>query len=594
MRYLTKSLFKTGISCPTKLFYTRKPEEFPDKQANNDFLKGLAEGGYQVGAYAQLHFPEGILIAARDKDQALAKTSELMQQSSIVIFEAAIAHGPFYILIDILIKDGDTLKLIEVKSKQYKADDSFFQKRPPGNLASSWRPYLLDVAFQTWVTRQAFPHLTVNPELMLLNGEAVSTVDGLNTWFPIERMEADRILVKDVPGRHISRMGDSLMTRIPVHEPVERILARTDSSPALRHPDEPATFDGWVHWLAEAYVNDRRIDPVLGAHCKRCEFRVKDTQSGFNVCWGSVADEPMTLDIWNFRRAGELIKQGLVRMADPQVAEMFPSIQAVLNKRNEPWTTLERQALQVHLASYAAHDPIVHSGLKSRMEQCVYPLQFIDFEAGTLALPFHKGHGAYQKVAFQFSVHTLFADGRLVHTHEWLHTEPGEDPNLAFVEALKEALDPLEGTQFSYSAFEKVTMNQMRAHVAERPELLDFIDRLEFTDLLEILKGYYIHPAMGGSNSIKAVLPALLGHDPYKELPPIPSHLPGCMDDEDDDAEDVVNDGGKAMLAWAELQFSHVDPKRRAAVREALLRYCALDTLAMAEVWLAWQKAVDS
>ncbi|MBI1191834.1 MAG: DUF2779 domain-containing protein, partial [Bacteroidetes bacterium] len=72
----------------------------------------------------------------------------------------------------------------------------------------------------------------------------------------------------------------------------------------------------------------------------------------------------------------------------------------------------------------------------------------------------------------QFSVHTLFADGRLEHTEEWLHTEPGHDPNLAFVEALKAALDPLKGTQFSYSPFETTTMNQLRAHVAERPDLL--------------------------------------------------------------------------------------------------------------------------
>ncbi|MBI1191839.1 MAG: DUF2779 domain-containing protein [Bacteroidetes bacterium] len=264
----------------------------------------------------------------------------------------------------------------------------------------------------------------------------------------------------------------------------------------------------------------------------------------------------------------------------------------ILNKRDTSWTAAERQALQVHLASSGDPDPIMHSGLKAVMRQCAFPLQFIDFEAGTLALPFHKGHGAYQKVAFQFSVHTLFADGRLEHTHEWLHTESGHDPNLAFVEALKAALDPLKGTQFSYSPFETTTMNHLRAHVAERPDLLHFIDRLVFTDLLVMLKGYYIHPAMGGSNGIKAVLPALLGRDPYKELAPIPSELFEGMADVDDDSDEVVNDGGKAMLAWAELQFTDVDPMRRAAVRDALLWYCALDTQAMAEVWRAWGRGV--
>lgn len=153
------------------------------------------------------------------------------------------------------------------------------------------------MVFQTWVARQAFPELTVNPELMLLDGEAVATVAGLNTWFPIESVEGDRILVRDFPGRHLSRLGVSLMTRVPVHDPVERILARTDSDPANRHPSEPASFEGWVRWLAEAYGSDRRIDPALGAHCKRCEFRVKGSKSGFDSCWGAAADVPMVLDI---------------------------------------------------------------------------------------------------------------------------------------------------------------------------------------------------------------------------------------------------------------------------------------------------------
>jgi len=43
------------------------------------------------------------------------------------------------------------------------------------------------------------------------------------------------------------------------------------------------------------------------------------------------------------------------------------------------------------------------------------------------------------------------------------------------------------------------------------------------------------------------VLPALLGRDPYKELAPIPSNLFDGIADVDDDADDVVNDGGKGQ-----------------------------------------------
>lgn len=83
-RRLTKSLFKTGSSCPTKLYYSRKPDQFPDKNTDNEFLKGLAEGGYQVGAYATLHFPGGIEIMTRDKSLALAQTRELLKRRSVM------------------------------------------------------------------------------------------------------------------------------------------------------------------------------------------------------------------------------------------------------------------------------------------------------------------------------------------------------------------------------------------------------------------------------------------------------------------------------------------------------------------------------
>ncbi|MBI1191840.1 MAG: hypothetical protein GC205_01510 [Bacteroidetes bacterium] len=60
-------------------------------------------------------------------------------------------------------------------------------------------------------------------------------------------MEGDRIVVRDVPGRHISRLGASLMTRVPVDQAVERIFARTNMDPANRHPAEPVAFEGWHH-----------------------------------------------------------------------------------------------------------------------------------------------------------------------------------------------------------------------------------------------------------------------------------------------------------------------------------------------------------
>ena len=47
MRHLTKSLYKTGLECPNKLFYTKKTE-YANTKKDDPFLEALASGGFQV------------------------------------------------------------------------------------------------------------------------------------------------------------------------------------------------------------------------------------------------------------------------------------------------------------------------------------------------------------------------------------------------------------------------------------------------------------------------------------------------------------------------------------------------------------------
>ena len=48
MAYLTKSRFKLALSCPTKLYYGTKENNYENTQSDDRFMKALAEGGYQV------------------------------------------------------------------------------------------------------------------------------------------------------------------------------------------------------------------------------------------------------------------------------------------------------------------------------------------------------------------------------------------------------------------------------------------------------------------------------------------------------------------------------------------------------------------
>ena len=135
-------------------------------------------------------------------------------------------------------------------------------------------------------------------------------------------------------------------------------------------------------------------------------------------------------------------------------------------------------------------------------------------------------------------------------------------------------------------------------------------------DLFEVVKDYYLSPLMGGSNSIKVVLPAVLAESPFlqkKYSKPFESSLnhkggkvwlvkdpasgrilspykqlgllaQGIPDDETLHRmmpHKTLEDGGAAMIAYAKMQFSEMSDREREDICQALLRYCELDTLAM-------------
>jgi hypothetical protein len=74
---------------------------------------------------------------------------------------------------------------------------------------------------------------------------------------------------------------------------------------------------------------------------------------------------------------------------------------------------------------------------------------------------------------------------------------------------------------------------------------------------------------MGGSFSIKSVLPALFPNDPDLDY----HNLPGN-----------VHNGGEAMTIFPTIHTMRTQAEKDAA-RQSLLEYCNLDTWAMVKVW---------
>ncbi|NDB45449.1 MAG: hypothetical protein EB032_13190 [Betaproteobacteria bacterium] len=61
----------------------------------------------------------------------------------------------------------------------------------------------------------------------------------------------------------------------------------------------------------------------------------------------------------------------------------------------------------------------------------------------------------------------------------------------------------------------------------------------------------------------------------------------------EDPDELAITEGGAAATAYARLQFEDVDAATRLKIREALLRYCELDTLAMVMIVQGWRGLIQ-
>lgn len=648
-RYLTKSRYKLARECPTKLFYTGKPDEYANQKLEDSFLQALAEGGYQVGELAKYYFPGGTNIETLDYDQAVSETNELLKQENVIIYEAAITHGDYFIRADVLVKKGNSFDLIEVKAKSFTpGKDKFLNNN--GSLAAKWKPYLEDVAFQKYVMLQAFPEHTVKAHLMLVDKSASCPTDGLNQKFMITRDENNR-------------QGISVSTTLTDADLDPKIMIQVDVDDICDSIIKGDGYEDEVVGYATNYSNDVRISSAISSMCGSCEFHTTDPdvvqglKSGHHECFaeqlGWSDDElgqPTIFDIWNlhYMKKSKLIKENRIALSDITADDI-----GVKHDDNQGLTASERQWMQVEMAQNGDPGPWIDKvGLLAEVQTWKHPLHFIDFETTTVAIPFHKDMTPYEMIAFQFSHHIINQDGTIEHKGEYINTQQGEFPNYEFLRNLKEELDNDEGSIFRYAAHENSVLNAIYrqlqndpADIPDRDDLCEFIKSIttsvggsperwagerSMIDMLELVKRFYYEPSTNGSNSIKYVLPSILSvskalqdkysqpiygaeggivsknfddwtwvqiadgkvSDPYKSLPKMFAN----MTDKDSTIlnNDEIREGGAAMTAYARMQFEEMSEEEKEEIRMALLKYCELDTLAMVMIYEGWMDVVEN
>ncbi len=146
--------------------------------------------------------------------------------------------------------------------------------------------------------------------------------------------------------------------------------------------------------------------------------------------------------------------------------------------------------------------------------------------------------------------------------------DENRDPRDELIVQMLDDITPTGSIVAYHDSFERTRIKELAELRPERAgELLALNER--FVDLIIPFRNKdYYHPNFQGRSSIKVVLPAWFPNDPeldYKKL-------------------GSVQNGGDAMDTFANLHLLK-DKKKRDEIREDLLAYCHLDTLAMVKIW---------
>ena len=677
VRLLSKSRFKLALECITRLYYVGKKEEYADESLDDPFLKALADGGFQVGELAKYMFcedpvGENITVDTLNYDEALQQTNEKLSLSGkVVIAEGAFKHNNLFIRADIIVKDGNRFDLYEVKAKSIDGEDeaedesSFisYLGRPNEKVKSKWAPYIYDLAFQKHVIVQSMPGYEVHAHLLLVDKAAVATVEGLNQKFKIIK-EGSRSRVEPEPGLKASHLGKSILRAVKLDDLIDKVWNK------YKVPtDLPAdlNFESFVNLCEETYLQDERKFAPIGSKCKGCQFKSSDSElkSGFSECWkhhtgysDELLSKPLVLELWGGGVGGRSITQELINFNVFLMEQVEESLFVSENGKKESesigMSSLERRMKQVSkIRDKDVSSEFLLDQFNEEKAQWIWPLNMIDFETSTVALPFHKGTKPYQGIAFQFSHHIMNKDGSILHANQFIHFEKGVYPNIEFIRALKESLSINDGTIFRYHNHENTYLRMIHRQLEagmgnvvakERAELMEFIDTItqhkpegdkhvkgfrNMVDLYDITKRLYYSPHTKGSISLKKVLPAIIldsnflkekygvkgvygkellmqslnfedhvwitketAMDPYKTLPSVFNDYDKETLDNLVKDMDGLADGGSALTAYGYLQYSNLPADQKVKIKEGLLRYCELDTLAMVmlmEGWMNWK-----
>ena len=522
MKGLSKSRYTAFCQCPKNLWLkVFKPEEATvDAGLQARFEQGNVVGDLAMQLFcdfkeAHAESPDGRLDLATMVEQTRQWMEEGVENIAEASFSFEYNGMSQYCAVDILRKTPDGWAIYEVKSTSFPE----FNGQP-----SKLEKYAPDIAYQKWVLTQCGVHVT-GTYLVCLNSDYVRQGD-----LDIQQL----FVVNDM--------------QVMVDNEYLKVQARVSQALKVLKSEQEPDLD-----LSECCM--KPYGCAFWSYCKR--------QHGIS--------SPSVFDLYgvgfSFKKKLESYHQGQIKFEDLRSTDIGPI-----------------QNMQIE-AALTGKEFINPAGIRKFLEKLTYPLYFLDFETMQDAVPQYDGAKVYAQLTFQYSLHIKERPDEIRESHndgrtlrmkvgkqpihkEYLAPSDGKDPRRALAEHLCEDI-PKDVCVLAYNKM--FECSRIRELAALYPDLSDHLTNIEnnIKDLIDPFRaGDYYVPAMGGSFSIKSVLPALFPGDPELDYHSL---------------DDRCQNGGDAMTIFPRIK--DMEPEEALASRQALLNYCKLDTWAMVKVW---------
>ena len=386
----------------------------------------------------------------------------------------------------------------------YEVKSSTKRKKKDGTYADDKEVYVADIAYQKYVLEHCGVNVT-GTYLVCLNGDYVfdGTIDHKKLFY-----------ISDVSGEIPAQ---SLLIE-PNLEMAEKVLA-----------------------------SDVEPDIDLDVHCKNpyeCSF--------WKYCTRSIPDDSVfAIYRLSMKKMLEYYRKGWITYKD------------LLENAD---ISNETQLRQMEFALEDKGTYVNKPKLEEFLKKLTFPLYFLDFETMQPVIPEYVGTRPYAQIPFQYSLHYIEEEGGELKHKEFL-AQSGEDPRRAIAERLCEDIPMNVCVTAYYKSFECTRLKELADTFPDLAEHLLNISNNVVDLLVPFQSGWYYNRAMGGSFSIKSVLPAIFPDDPALNY----HNLEG------------VHNGSEAMTIFPKIK--DMSPEDQKITRHNLLKYCELDTYAMVKVW---------